>query len=331
MKTSSSGINPVKYCLVGFGRFCRQRLVPAFEKIQGSEIAAIQKRSTEEAEREAETFSIPAGYGDLNTMLRDADVEAVYITSANSVHTEQAIAAAHAGKHVLCEKPLAITSEECSRIIEACRKASVHLMVAQNLRFSGVIQQLKQLLSEDMIGKPVLVTMRFTYTGSESLRKWIYNRKLAGGGAATDLGVHCIDTLRYLLGEIAEVQADLKYTQEHPDVEETANVNLTFDSGVMGQIFCSYESPYWNSLEVIGTRGRAYTEMFAASNKSVDLLVDTNEGRQILTVNSGNTYGEVITHFSKAVRDNAPIPIPGEEGLRNQQIIEAIYAGDRIP
>ena len=327
MNDPSLILKSIGYGLVGFGRFCRRRLLPAFQQIRGSKIVALQKRDRHEARREAEKYGIPAGYGDIESLLSDPHVDAVYITSANCAHEEQAVAAAQAGKHVLCEKPLATSSEGCRRIIAACRSAGVLLMVAQTLRFSPLVLQIKRWIAEGILGEIVTARATFSYRVEESPRNWVFDPEVAGGGPMVDVGVHCLDTLRFLMGDVSEVQAIVTPAGRKNNVERTVEVVLRFASGVTGGIFCSYEIPYSSRLEVVGSYGRAYAESFTLPWADLDLHLETKEQSKCLTVNTGNMYGDLITSFSQAIRGLQPVAIPGEEGLANQEIIDAIYRG----
>ena len=325
MKHFQAKEKPIGYGIAGFGRFAGNRIVPAVQHLTGSNIVALQKRSSNAAAASAEEYGIPRGYGSFEEMLRDPQVEAVYVTSANFLHEEQAIAAALTGKHVLCEKPMASNPEACLRIIDSCMQAGVKLMVAHNLRFSEPVKRIKSWIEEGVLGDIVSARMEFTFMGSQSPRSWIFDPDIAGGGALMDLGVHCIDTFRYLLGEIDEIQALLKPSSISPRIETTASLNLKFQCGAIGTVFCSYEAPYWNCLEILGSHGRAYIELFTVADSETSLRLCTSQSDEIFSLNVGNTHGELITSFSQSVRHDTPIAIPGEEGLRNQEIIDRAY------
>ncbi len=325
MKHSEVKEKPVGYGIAGFGRFALNRIVPAFQQLTGSKIVALQKRNSDEAAASAKEHGIPRGYGSFEEMLEDPQVEAVYLTSANFLHEEQAIAAALMGKHLLCEKPMAPNAEACHKIIDACKQACVKLMVAHNLRFSEPVKRIKNWIEEGMLGDIVSARMEFTFLGSQSPRSWILDPDVAGGGALMDLGVHCIDTFRFLLGEIEEIQAFIKSSSISPGIETAASLNMKFQSGAIGTVFCSYEAPYWNCLEISGSHGRAYTELFTVADSETSLRLRTSQSDEVFNLNVGNTHGGLITTFSQSLRHDTPIPIPGEEGLRNQKIIDRAY------
>lgn len=325
MKDRKSTAEPVRYGLVGFGRFCQNRLIPAFRQISGSTAVAIYKRDPNAAVQAANEFGIPVGYGNLEDLCSDPAVEAVYVTSANCDHEDHAISAARAGKHVLCEKPLATTAGGCRHIIDACRQSNVLLMAAHTLRFSPAVLRLKSWITEGKLGKIIRASATFHYDGKNSPRSWLYDRRIAGGGALIDIGVHCLDTLRFLLGEVEDFRVFLHPVPDQKTVEHSAEVALRFQTGVLGDIFCSYQIPYHSRLEILGERGRAYLEPFSIAWAKSKLCLETAEESDSLEMETGNAYGELIESFSRAIRGLEPIAIPGEEGLVNQEIIDAIY------
>ncbi len=318
--------SPIKYGIAGFGRFSQRRLVPAFNLLDSSRITAIQKRDQADADKSAATFNIPCSYGSYQALVNDPEIDAIYITSPNGLHLKQALIAAAAGKHILCEKPMATKAGDCRAIIQICKENRVKLMVAHNLRYSGVVNYLKAAIEENMIGRIRFARMNFTYNATGSPRSWIYDYDLAGGGALIDLGVHCIDTLRFLLGEIETIQSILRPSVIDHRIDDTASLNLTFESSVVGNIMCSYSMPYSNTIEIIGENGRISANGFSLSDTDVEVTVQTADDYQTVMIANGNTYGEMITAFTRAIRGLNPVAIPGEEGLKNQEAIDHIYA-----
>lgn len=325
MDQQTPPFDPVRYGLVGFGRFCRNRLIPAFAQVSGSRIVALCKRDAEQARATAVEFGIRAGYGRLEDLLGDLQVEAVYITSANADHEGQAVAAARAGKHVLCEKPMATSAAACRKIIQACQENGVRLMVAHQLRFSPAVLQVKDWIESRKLGRICLGRALFTYDGTKSPRTWLHDYDMAGGGAVMDIGVHCLDTLRFLVGEAVKIQGILQPQRGASLIESRAAINMQFDSGALGSIFCSFESPYRSRLEVAGDRGWAYLEPFTLPWADVRARLETEDETLDIIVNSGNLCGALIENFSRAVRGLGDVAIPGEEGWRNQELIDEMY------
>lgn len=322
---------PVHYAIAGFGRFAIRRLLPAFRGCRMSQLYAVWKRTPfdhsenplrQEIKKATYDARIYATYADL---LEDPKVEAVYITSANADHVQQAQAAASAGKHVLCEKPLAVTPQGCRKIITACRKNQVLLMVAQTLRFSPAVQQIRAWMAEGKLGKIVRSEAQFFYDGTKSPRTWLYDYRVAGGGALLDIGVHCIDTLRFLCGEIAAADGFLTFDSIHKRIEIAAELNLRFAANVLGHISCSYLSPYQSRLEIQGELGRAWVEPFTLPWAEVEAHLETADEISGVTVNTNNPYALLLDSFSRSIRGLEPVAVPGEEGLAAVSIINQIY------
>ena len=289
---------------------------------------ALYKHRHDEARAAAQEFGIPA-CSDLQELLANPQVDAVYITSANCDHEAQAVASARTGRHVLIEKPMAVNASACRRIIKECHQANVKLMVAQTLRFSPAVQQLHQWLEEKRLGQIISAQVTFTYDGTKSPRNWLYNHHVAGGGALMDIGVHCLDTLRFLLGEVEQASGTLQ-----PDnvlCERSAQVELRFTSGAAGRVDCSYEQPYRSRLEIMGDRGRAWVDSFTLPWTQVTLNLESQQESLQLPVDTGNPYGALLESFSNSIRHNNPISIPGTEGLKNQEIIDLIYSDNGRP
>jgi predicted dehydrogenase len=345
MDASRQQFSPVGYGLAGFGRFCRNRLIPAFRQITQSRLVALYKRDADQARAAAQEYGIPPGYGDLRALLNDPQVEAVYVTSANSDHEWQAVAAAQAGKHVLVEKPLAVNADACRNIIAACEQAGVKLMVAHTLRFSPAVLQVKRWIAEERLGRIRAGRTLFTCDGTKSPRNWLYDKDVAGGGALMDIGVHCIDTLRFLLGEVAEFSGILEPLDD--PVERSAMVDLRFVSGALGGVFCSFETPYRSRLEILGERGWAWVDSFTLPWAKVTLHLEseaevrhsclTGTGLKTdknvyppssvtIQVDTNNPYGALLDSFSRSIRGFEPVAIPGDEGLKNQLIIDGLYS-----
>jgi len=251
-------------------------------------------------------------------------VEAVYITSANGDHEMHAIASARAGRHVLIEKPMATNAAACRRIIEECARANVKLMVAHTLRFSPAALRMKEVMDSGRLGRISAGRAMFTYDGTKSPRTWLDDHVVTGGGALMDIGVHCLDTLRFLLGDVTHCSGLLQPPDEL--IERTATVNLRFTSGAIGSILCSYESPYRSRLEIWGERGWAWVDSFTLPWNRVTVHLETDNESSEIEVDTGNPYGALIESFSRAIRGLEPIAIPGEEGLKNQALIDEVYS-----
>ncbi len=319
----------IRYGIIGFGAFAERTIAPAIRASASSELVAIQKRSLAAAQEKAKILGIPFAFDAAEALAAHPDVDAVFIVSANSCHAPEAIAAAREGKHVLVEKPMAARVEEAEAMIEECKKNSVKLMVGHMVRLSPLVARMKELIRSDAIGTVTFVRSEFIYDGRISHRAWLVDRGIAGGGPIFDIGVHCLDTTRFLLDDdVVSVKSVLDPNPTAARTESTAQLALKFSKGTPAGIYCSYASPIRRTfIEVIGEQGILSAENFTWSNNTLrlnvllganDKIVEKRE--EVITV--PNLYEKEISLFSQSILDDTAPPIPGEEGLKNQRVLE---------
>jgi predicted dehydrogenase len=320
----------VRYGIIGFGAFAERTIAPAIRESPNSKLVAIQKRSLAAAKEKGRTFNIPHAFDSVEALVKHPDVDAVFIVSANSQHAQDTLTAARAGKHVLVEKPMAMNVAETEQMIDACRRTNVRLMVGQMVRLSPLIVRMKELIESGLIGKVAFVKAEYMYDARLSLRRWMWNRKVAGGGATFDIGVHCLDTIRYLLDDdVVSVKSQLAPIPTETSTEETTLLALKFSQGIPASIYCSFVTSYRRSIiEVIGQEGTLSAENFTISNLAVPLKIALGKNgaaaetrEEVITV--PNLYEKEVTLFSNSILTNTLSPIPGEEGLKNQRVLDA--------
>ncbi len=319
----------IRYGIIGFGRFAERKIAPAIRRAKNSEVVALQKRSPEEARRKADECSIPLSFGSVDELLRVPDIDAVFIVSANAAHCPETIAAAKAGKHVIVEKPMALNVREAERMIDACAAGGVKLMVGHMVRLSPLVSRVKELIDTGRIGTVKTVRTEFVYDARVSHRKWLIDRAVAGGGPVYDVGVHCIDTLRYILGgEPAAVSGTLWPPPTATATEESAFLALQFPGGVIASVTCSYTAPFRRVLlEVTGTEGVISVPDFTMSENLGRLSLtrgkaDVPVGPQVEEVLVPNLYAEESTMFTEWILGGAEPEIDGANGLMNQKILD---------
>ncbi len=323
--------DPLRFGIVGFGLFAERTILPAIRGSGNAVVTALQKRSSDAAAAKAREHDIPLAFDDPAGLVAHPEVDAVFIVSANAAHAGEAIAAARAGKHVLVEKPMAATVKQAEQMVAACREAGVQLMVGHMVRFSPVINRMKQLMQEGAIGRVSHVETQFFYDHRLSRREWLFDPKVAGGGPVHDIGVHCLDTIRYLLdSDPVVVRSVLDAPPTADRTESTAAIVLQFPTGVLGSIYCSFAGGYRRSfIEVRGTDGTLSAFDFTRSAMPVILhRVHSHDGEplqpHIEQFIVPNLYSHEVQLFVDAVRGTAPNPIPGEQGLINQRILQKI-------
>jgi predicted dehydrogenase len=320
----------VRYGIIGFGRFAEKTIAPAIMASPNSELVALQKRSASAAAEKARELGIEHAFDTAEALVRHPAVDAVFIVSANAAHCSETIAAARAGKHVLVEKPMAMNAGEAEQMIASCRSAGVRLMVGHMLRFSPLLARMRELVQSGGIGRPLFARADFVYDAKLSHRSWLYDRAIAGGGPVFDIGVHCLDTLRFVLDdEVTATEGLLVPEPTDAATEATALLQLRFSRGTPSSILCSYEVPFRRTfIEVIGADGGFSASYFTVGDQVTPLTImrrgsDGLTEERIEQVTVPNLYVEEVTHFSDCiVRGREPL-LSGENGLRNQLVLDA--------
>jgi 1,5-anhydro-D-fructose reductase (1,5-anhydro-D-mannitol-forming) len=230
-------MNPIRFGIIGFGLHAVKRLMPAFARAQRSKVVALSRRDAGRARESAEQYGIPHAFTSAAELCRCADVDAVFIATPNSIHLSDVLTAAECRKPMLLEKPMAMNAAECRQMIEAARRAGVLLGVAHVFRFHNAVNRIRELLAEGAIGDLVFARSEFSFPGRGHVRTWLNDASIAGGGPIMDIGVHCIDSLRYMLrDEVAEVSAMARRDAESRDVEAAAALTLRFRSGPLAAV-----------------------------------------------------------------------------------------------
>jgi 1,5-anhydro-D-fructose reductase (1,5-anhydro-D-mannitol-forming) len=323
-----NGMPPVRFGIIGFGNFAERAILPALQKCTLSTPVALQKRSRAEAEAKAGEHGIPLAFTTAEELVAHPDVDAVFIVSANANHCAETIAAARAGKHVLVEKPMACTVREAEQMIATCAENHVRLMVAHMIRFSPMVMRMREIVRSGALGPIVFARADFVYDGRLSKRGWLLDRKVAGGGPVFDVGVHCLDTLRYILDdEVATVHAVLDPTPTATVTERSGDIAMKFSRGTVGSIFCSYDAPVRRKdIEIMGTEGRLRADEFTVGSITATLRIDGGKDSDPAPAREEtfvipNLYVEEISNLVEAIQTGVPLLSPGENGLANQRVL----------
>lgn len=319
----------IRYGIVGFGLHATRRLAPGFAASKDSVAVALQRRDQQKAREDAKQFNIPHYFATTEELCRCPEVDVVLATTPNSVHHSDVLTAISAGKHVLCEKPMAMNASEAEEMVVAAKRAGVLLGIAQCFRFGAGVARFRARVLSGEIGKPLSARSDFTFQGLGSKRTWLTDAALAGGGPIADVGVHCIDALRYVLGDDpVRVGAFVQHDADSGSVECSAALSLHFRAGTFGAVTASYRAPYHTLLEVMGTEGilRADHGLTVDHPITIDLLRD---GRVIdrEPVTNATAYEDQVDAFSAWVRGKAEFKATGDDGLKNQKILDAAYRG----
>lgn len=328
----------IRYGIIGYGLFAERTIAPALQASSNSILVAMQKRSLEAAREKASALSLPFAFNTAQALASCPEVDAVFIASANSAHHDEVIAAAREGKHVLVEKPIAMNTPEAERMVTECERNQVKLMVGQVVRFSPLVNHIRELVKSGALGKIVSARADYFYDARLSRRAWLLDRAVAGGGPIFDVGVHCLDTLRFVLDDnVDSVQSMLTPAPTISATEHSAIINLRFSKGTLGSIACSFAGPSRHTLlEVVGTEGLAYASDFTVGEQSTTLHIEKRTGAaapetRSLSINIPNLYVEEVSAFSRCILENTPSPIPGIVGVDNQKVLDlAMNSGGRV-
>ncbi len=310
-------------------------MAPAMRNTPGHRLAAIQRRDRAAAEAFGAVHGNPTVYTAMEDLLHDPEVNAVYIATPPHLHAGQTVAAAEAGKHVICEKPIARTVDEAQRMIDACRAHGVRLMICHYQRFNERNRQIRKMIQDGVLGRVVSVRLTFASYSPPKPNEWRRMRALSGGGPLMDLGSHCLDLLMFLCGPIASAESLASKLAWEGEVEDTASLLLRLESGAHANISTHWSGmlpePEWsNSLEIWGTNGSIVTAPLYSKDSSGRLLWRDAEGVHDLSRGEGRRIHEtVLEAFHEAVETGGPIPAPAEDALRGLEIIQSAYAKEQ--
>ncbi len=335
-------MRPLTIGVLGCGGIAERRTIPGMKKSEHIEISIVQDIDPEKARKTAAIFKIPEWSGDEDAVLARSDVDAVYIASPVFCHAEQIKKAAVSSKHILCEKPLGRNADETKDIISACNKAGVVLQSGFMMRYHGYHKEIKSLIESGALGSPVMGRAQLTCWYPPMDAAWRQDPQKSGGGALMDMGIHCIDLLRFFFGEVREVAAaGGSIVHEYP-VEDSSVVLLRFENeavGVCDSFFNIPDKAAKGFLEVYGSRGSVLAESTISQEAGGKALVyqegsrsaydagqrrNNNEHVRIKT-ECKDLYQAEAEDFAAAVRTGKEVMNSGAESLKNIQIAEAAY------
>jgi predicted dehydrogenase len=315
----------VRFGIAGFGLHAVKRLMPGFALAKKCRVTALSRRTMAAARESATAYNIPHAFDSVAALAASPKVDAVLVTTPNSLHLADVLASINAGKHVLCEKPMAMDADECRQMVEAARKRSVVLGVAHVFRFDESVLRFRGIVSDGKIGRPIFARSEFSFLANpEHPRKWLYDSSVAGAGPIFDIGVHCIDTLRFVLNdEVVRVSASAHTDERSGDVESAATLTLEFSKGAIGTVLVSYRADYRTPLEIIGEQGVVAADDALNVEHPIDIVLRRDGKTETSTVSNQSVYALQVDAFADAVERNSQFPIPGEDGWQNQEILDA--------
>jgi glucose-fructose oxidoreductase len=326
------------WCIVGLGNLSINQILPAFARCEKSRPTAFVSGSAgnlDKANKLAPRYGVDPkniyDYKNFDKLKDNPDIDIVYIVLPNSMHAEYTIRALQAGKHVLCEKPMANTPKECEQMIAAARQAKRKLMIGYRLRYEPYTQALiKAARDKELIG-PLKVVLADAGFNIGDPNQWRLKRAMAGGGSLMDIGIYALQAARYISGEEpVEVNAMEFTTPNDPrftEVEETIAFQLRFPSGVLANCTSSYGAGL-NRFRAVGPRGWVELEP-ALSYAGLRMRVGRGGSVEERAHPVLDHFAAEMEHMSECVMNNTEPLTPGEEGLRDLKIMMAIYEAAR--
>lgn len=325
-------MKPLKIGVIGCGSISKHRHIPEYMANEHAEIVAVCDIVKDRAEEMADQIGAKA-YTDYKELLKDESIEAVSVCTPNALHAPISIDALKAGKHVLCEKPMATSTEEAQAMIDAANQAGRKLMIGHNQRFVPSHQKAKELISKGEAGKIYSFRTAFGHGGPEGWSvdgkdSWFFRKEEAFIGAMGDLGVHKTDLMRYILGEeFVEVGAFVETSsKENADVDDTAVCVLKTESGTIGTLAASWSyQKEDNSTVIYGEKAVLRLEEDPVNSLVVQYptgeVVKYELGGIQTNDDGGQSASGVIDRFVTSVVEDVPAAVPGEEAMKSLQVV----------
>ena len=330
----STGGKKIGYCIVGLGRISMNQFMPGVKISKDSKIVALVSGHRDKAERIADEYDVPHNaiynYQNYDSIHDNPAIDAVYIALPNGMHAEYTIRAAKAGKHVLCEKPMANSVKECEQMIAACKQADRKLMIAYRCQYEPTNLKAIELLRQGYAGK--LQVMSSSNGFNIHAGEWRLNKKMAGGGPLVDVGIYSIQAMRYLTGEeptsVEAYSSVIDHDGRFAEVEENVVWTFHFPSGVLAHCATSYGTNFTGGwARAVGSEGML--ELNPAFGYQGLQLTGKSQGKSPIDVAFNNPsprqFATEADYFSDCILQNKEPKTGGEEGLRDERIITAIY------
>ena len=324
---NTSAHQKIRYAVVGLGWFAQAAAMPAFDHAENSELVALVSDDPTKREELGKKYGIRRTYSyeEYEDCLNSGEVDAVYIALPNNLHREYTVRAAQAGIHVLCEKPMAVTVDECEAMIQACKDNNVKLMIAYRLHLEEANLQAVETVQSGKIGELRVFNSVFTQqTEAGNIRV----RKETGGGTLDDIGVYCINAARYLFqDEPVEVFATSANNGEErfSEVEEMTSAILRFPGDRLATFVCSFGAAKVSTYQVVGTKGDLRVDPAYGTEGEIEHTLTIDSEKQERKFASHDQLAAEFIYFSDCILQNKDPEPSGKEGLIDVKIIRALY------
>ena len=308
-------MKPLRFGLIGCGDIARKRVAPALRDSNYCELVAVSRAQASLAESFAQQFAAKRWYADWRELLADEEVDAVYVATPVHLHADQTMAAAESGKHVLCEKPMALNAADCDRMIDACKSNNVTLGIAYYRHFYPVVRRVKEIIESGEIGAPVVAQINaFEWFDPDESnpRRWLLDKKQAGGGPMFDFGCHRIEVLLDLFGPITNLQATTCNSFFKREVEDVASALFKFAKGTNATLTVAHSAREpQDTLDVYGSKGSLHVTVL---NEGQLRIVSERGERKESHVPATNIHQPMIEDFAISILENRQPVVDGTIG-----------------
>jgi predicted dehydrogenase len=337
-RAQEAGGGPIGWCIVGLGRISMDHFMPAIKQGQKGRIVALVSGHRDKAEKQAAMYGVSSqaiySYENYDAIRDDKEIDAVYIALPNSMHAEYTIRAAKAGKHVLCEKPMATSVADSKAMIDACRGAGKKLMIAYRCQYEPVNLKAVEMIRSGALGSVQAIESANGFNIRPG--EWRLNRKLAGGGPLMDVGVYSLNACRYLTGEEPQELTAYSSVIDHDgrfnEVEENVSWTMKFPSGIVASCATTYGANMDGFYRVHGSKGSLQLNpAFGYSGIHLTAEVGHEKIDEPITPPDPAQFKVQADYFADCIRQNKEPKSDGEEGLRDMELMSRIYQSAGLP
>ncbi len=327
----------LRWGLIGASTIAAQHMINAMRR-NGGEVAAVMSASADRAKAFAAAHDIPRASADLKSFVADPGIDAVYISTTNELHRDQLFAAARAGKHVLCEKPLALNLADARAMVTACAEAGVVMATNHHLRNAATHRAMREAIKQGRIGKPLFARVSHAVFLPANLQGWRINAPQAGGGVILDITVHDADTLRFVLDDEPQSVSAMasRAGMGSEELEDGVMGVMRFSSGLLAQFHDAFTTRYATTgFEAHGEKGSLIGSNCMTQAPIGDVLLRNEAGQEFLPIDHENLYVRSVRLFQDAVAGRGAPAATGEDGVRSLAValatLEAARSGRETP
>lgn len=308
----------IGFGFIGASDIAKNKMLAAIRNTPDCEVVSVYSSNLERGRAYAAETNIPHAASSLEDLLSNPAVNAVYISTTNELHHPQTLAAAQAGKHVLCEKPLAMSLTEAQAMQSACQAAGVVFATNHHLRNAQAHHKMRELIAAGAIGKPIAARVFHAVYLREALQGWRLDKPEAGAGVVLDIVVHDVDTLRFVLqaNPTEVVSLSQQFGMSVGTIEDGSMAVFRFDNGVIAQVHTAFTVPYaGNGFEVHGTEGSLIAKNVMHPAAQPEVLLRTAHGDQLLELAANEVYSIGVERFIAAIQGQSKPAASGEDGI----------------